>query len=44
MLEMSWKKELMIESQKVAEDCKCSACGGQSSNETLDCAYCGREN
>ena len=44
MLEMSWKKELMIESQKVAEDCKCSACGGQSSNETLDCAYCGNEN
>lgn len=41
---MNWKKELITEQQKVAKDCICPTCGGNASNQTLDCNYCGNEN
>lgn len=44
MLETNWKKELLTEQQKVAKDCICPTCGGNASNQTLDCNYCGNEN
>lgn len=44
MLEANWKKELLTEQQKVAKDCRCPNCGGEASNQTLDCEFCGSEN
>ena len=44
MLEANWKKELLTEQQKVVKDCLCPNCGGEASNQTLDCEFCGSEN
>ena len=44
MLEANWKRELLTEQQKVVKDCLCPNCGGEASNETLDCEFCGSEN
>ena len=30
MLEANWKRELLIEQQKVVKDCLCPNCGGDS--------------
>lgn len=43
MLEANWKRELLTEQQKVVKDCLCPNCGGEASNETLDCEFCGSE-
>ena len=44
MLEANWKRELLTEQQKVVKDCLCPNCGGEASNQTLDCEFCGSEN
>lgn len=44
MLEANWKRELLTEQQSVVKDCLCPNCGGEASNQTLDCEYCGSEN
>lgn len=44
MLEANWKRELLTEQQNIAKDCRCPNCGGEASNQTLDCEFCGSEN
>ena len=44
MLEANWKRELLTEQQNIAKDCRCPNCGGEASNQTVDCEFCGSEN